>query len=717
METLLVNFSGPIRIAVVNGKRFLVAPATLIVPGVLRGSKGALYYPPEEVVKDPTVWNAIPITVNHPTDGGLHVSARSPEMLSRYEIGRVFSSTGLGGSLKSELWIDEEAANRVDRRVVDKLKAGEKIELSTGLFTDNEAAPKGASYNGKPYDYVARNYKPDHLAILLDQKGACSIEDGCGVLVNEEGYCCEACKTQNTCSKTHNEGKCPECGKELDAEGKCPCGYVSNALPNQPKSKSSGKYKRMNAGTGKGDTHEAAQRGYINLSDDDKHWGGIALQEFKEAGTNPASWVADEDKWERAKAAADKGGYGEDSYYAIVTHIYKNMGGSIRQPGEEAHNYGVGKGGGKGYGTGYGSGSFAPPTGYGSGKKVLRPWNPVPEPKVDPEMFGATGGGESYAARFWGVNQASNNSSKEESEMNREQIINWLTTNCEEWKGERDTLVKFSDMKLNALAIMASDANSARAVHKLLQVPSEVAVNAMPEFIKKKMEEGEEEEDDEEEEEPTPPPAKNKKKVKNEGGLDGLMRKVVPGYKAVSDAKEKVLTKTADTIRGAVGLSPSRQTREKHPGTSGDHMKWKDPSNNSEAPKTMTMQELLQYASPEDRAVWNHAVEVEKKEREQLVSRLTANVSDPNLKKQLADQFGAMSLPQLRLMTHAVPTANSVFTPPLPPVNGMPVAELPPLYTGAAGSPGQPVSNEADQNDVLDLPRINWAEEKKAQAS
>jgi hypothetical protein len=31
---------------------------------------------------------------------------------------------------------------------------------------------------------VARNYRPDHLAVLPDQRGACSLTDGCGVMVN-----------------------------------------------------------------------------------------------------------------------------------------------------------------------------------------------------------------------------------------------------------------------------------------------------------------------------------------------------------------------------------------------------------------------------------------------------------------------------------------------------------------------------------------------------
>ena len=165
-----------------NGRDYIVAPLTLIVPGVLNGSKGALYYPPEEVSRDPDVWNGVPIVVYHPTRNGVHVSARDPDVLDKQGIGMVLRSKA-GGKLTAEGWFDVEATRRVDNRVLQALEAGSRMELSTGLFTENE--PARGTFNGKPYDAIARNYKPDHLAILPDQVGACSVNDGCGVMVNQ----------------------------------------------------------------------------------------------------------------------------------------------------------------------------------------------------------------------------------------------------------------------------------------------------------------------------------------------------------------------------------------------------------------------------------------------------------------------------------------------------------------------------------------------------
>jgi hypothetical protein len=162
----------------------------MLVPGVLQGSKGPLLYPADEVRKSPDDWNHIPIVVYHPMKDGKPVSARSPSILSKYGVGFVFHSrTDSKGVLKGEGWLDVEATRRVDKSVLDSVQLGKPIELSTGLFVDDEPAPEGAIFNDhrgtRKYVGIARNYKPDHLAILPSGKGACSLADGCGVLINE----------------------------------------------------------------------------------------------------------------------------------------------------------------------------------------------------------------------------------------------------------------------------------------------------------------------------------------------------------------------------------------------------------------------------------------------------------------------------------------------------------------------------------------------------
>ena len=182
MEILIANFTGAVRRETLHGREHLVAPLTMIVPGVLEGSKGALLYLAEEIGKNPSVWNHVPITLGHPTLNGQNVSAREPDVLDRQAIGLILRTTVSNGKLVAEGWFDVERLMRLDNRILEALTSGRKIELSTGLFVDSEKAEEGASFHEKPYQFIARNYRPDHLAILPDQVGACSIRDGCGVL-------------------------------------------------------------------------------------------------------------------------------------------------------------------------------------------------------------------------------------------------------------------------------------------------------------------------------------------------------------------------------------------------------------------------------------------------------------------------------------------------------------------------------------------------------
>ena len=52
------------------------------------------------------------------------------------------------------------------------------LEVSTGYWHDGRQ--HAGSFDGEPYKEVQRSLLPDHLAILPNERGACSVEDGCG---------------------------------------------------------------------------------------------------------------------------------------------------------------------------------------------------------------------------------------------------------------------------------------------------------------------------------------------------------------------------------------------------------------------------------------------------------------------------------------------------------------------------------------------------------
>ncbi|MGB1318860.1 MAG: hypothetical protein ACPG5W_11660, partial [Flavobacteriales bacterium] len=199
METLVINSLGTATEKVVNGTKYLVADAVLIVPGVLNGSQGPGYYPAEENGKNVESWDSIPLTDGHPVLNGKWVDAKTPEVLNAKGLGFVSSSRDDNGKLKAKLWFDVEKTKKINQEIINSLEVGKPIELSTGLKLEREPAIEGANFNGVNYLWTARNYKPDHLAILTKETGACSRAAGCGVLVNQKDCSCED-KTSCSCN-------------------------------------------------------------------------------------------------------------------------------------------------------------------------------------------------------------------------------------------------------------------------------------------------------------------------------------------------------------------------------------------------------------------------------------------------------------------------------------------------------------------------------------
>lgn len=191
LESFTFNVTAPAtRHEIMSGKNYIAVPMVMLTEGVHAGSNGPLYYPANELSKTPAVWNHKPVVVYHPTMNGQAISACEPAVISRrcvglimntkYEVGR----NGQPGKLKAEAWLETNRLKEVDPRVVDALQSKSMMEVSTGLFTDNEQV--NGQWKRKPYEAIARNYRPDHLAILPDEKGACSIADGAGLLRNSE---------------------------------------------------------------------------------------------------------------------------------------------------------------------------------------------------------------------------------------------------------------------------------------------------------------------------------------------------------------------------------------------------------------------------------------------------------------------------------------------------------------------------------------------------
>jgi Uncharacterized protein conserved in bacteria (DUF2213) len=169
------------RYETLNGKQYLVVPTVMITEGVHAGSNGPLLYQASELSKTPASSNHRPVVVYHPTLNGEGLSACDPGIVESQGVGLTFNA-GWDGRVKGEVWLDEPKLKLVDNRVLEAINNGKMVEVSTGYFHDLE--PYDGIANGKKYVGIVRNLQLDHLAILPDQIGACSIADGAGLLRN-----------------------------------------------------------------------------------------------------------------------------------------------------------------------------------------------------------------------------------------------------------------------------------------------------------------------------------------------------------------------------------------------------------------------------------------------------------------------------------------------------------------------------------------------------
>ena len=185
---LTQNGSYEIRTTQHQGKQYIIVPVIMMVEGVHHGSHGPLLHTKEELSKFPEAWNGRPVVINHPMDEeGNGVCANSPELSEVAKVGVLyntfFDDTICG--LRSEAWLDVNKLQEVSPVAYDYIKKKKSLDVSIGVFTDQ--LDTTGEWKGENYQGIATNYRPDHLALLPGESGACSWNDGCGIRLNKNG--------------------------------------------------------------------------------------------------------------------------------------------------------------------------------------------------------------------------------------------------------------------------------------------------------------------------------------------------------------------------------------------------------------------------------------------------------------------------------------------------------------------------------------------------
>ncbi len=154
-----------------------------------------LLYPADELAKGAPTLEGKPAPAGHPRDAqGRAISALNGDALLSAYIGAICrNARHEGGRTMVDVIVNEAQARAHPdgTRLVERLDAaldgtnGEPIHVSTGLML--EAVNASGESRGRKYTAVATHLQYDHLAILLNERGAGTPDDGVGLFLNADG--------------------------------------------------------------------------------------------------------------------------------------------------------------------------------------------------------------------------------------------------------------------------------------------------------------------------------------------------------------------------------------------------------------------------------------------------------------------------------------------------------------------------------------------------
>lgn len=188
----VINSASNITTETINGKpHIVVRGVTPIVDDIVMNRK---LYPAAEIEKSYKSLERNPMPFGHPKVNGKHISARDVQAVNDYHVGAWLQNVNRdGGKVSGDMYVDRRYAEASDngKRLVqrlDDMAAGKNVDpvhISTGLL-HKEITANGES-KGKRYEKIVTNMDFDHVAVLLDQPGAGTPEEGVGIFVNAEG--------------------------------------------------------------------------------------------------------------------------------------------------------------------------------------------------------------------------------------------------------------------------------------------------------------------------------------------------------------------------------------------------------------------------------------------------------------------------------------------------------------------------------------------------
>lgn len=169
---------------VIEGRNFLRVPSATMPDNIVMNG---VFYPAAEISKAFGSLEGTPAPLGHPfTEDGSFRSASDPMALAHNYVGAHNANVRRkDGRVHVDKMIDVEIAGSLERgkRVLAAIDEGKPIHTSTGLYC-SLSEPLGNEETDEEFKFVASDIFFDHDAILLDEVGAATPEQGTGMMVN-----------------------------------------------------------------------------------------------------------------------------------------------------------------------------------------------------------------------------------------------------------------------------------------------------------------------------------------------------------------------------------------------------------------------------------------------------------------------------------------------------------------------------------------------------
>lgn len=163
----------------VNGRMCIVVPSKTLPDDVVMNE---IKYPAAEIAKSFNTLEGTPAPMGHPIVRGQYVGVGHSEAYPFISGAINRNVKRVDGVVHLEKWIDKEYATRNHPSLIEAINKKQPIHTSTGLTLERIEVANGADYK-----YEAHNMLFDHDAILLNEVGAATPEQGVGVFVNSAG--------------------------------------------------------------------------------------------------------------------------------------------------------------------------------------------------------------------------------------------------------------------------------------------------------------------------------------------------------------------------------------------------------------------------------------------------------------------------------------------------------------------------------------------------